>query len=357
MKTSDHESQESVCKVTGTERVPADIATIAAVGQPLLDVIVPCDTALLERNGFVPGTHEFLTSQAMSELLVQIPVDRMHQFSGGSALNSVKSARILGLGGSYVGLMGSDPAGGRVRALLLNEGIKTPLDPTQEYPTGMCISLITPDGERTMRTNLGASSLLDARHIERVSFREHAWVILEGYLLVSSDSNRSALSASLAALAATREKAVFSLASEYIAKTQREAIFASILPRIGLFIANEREACALTETSSVNEALEILEKYPPGLVVTCGERGAWTYMNRERFFTPAHTSGTTVVDTTGAGDVYLGAFLAGLSMRLSPRVAANGASRMAALVVSKYGSDLPQIASDLWADVTGSCSF
>ncbi len=338
-------------KPDGTGKASVDVGSVAAVGQPLLDIIVPCGRDLLERNSFVPGTHEFLTSQEISTLLAQIPAQSMHSFTGGSALNSVKSARMLGLGGAYYGLTGNDQAGARVRELFWGEKIIAPVEASREHPTGVCVSLITPNGERTMRTNLGASALLDARHIQDFSVQEHAWVILEGYLLVSSESNRSALFAATAALEAAREKVVFCLASDYVAGTERETIFASILPRTGLLIANEREACALTETSRVEEALSLLEKHLPGVIITCGERGAWTYFEGERFFTPAYTIDTTVVDTTGAGDVYLGAFLAGLSSGHSPRLAASGAARMAALVVSKHGSDLPRTARDIWAEV------
>ncbi len=336
-----------------TEKVSAEQRSVAAVGQPLLDIIVPCEKDLLERNNFAPGTHEFLTSQQINTLLAQIPENSVHRFTGGSALNSIKSARALGLGGAYYGLTGNDQAGERVRELLWGEKIVAPVEATSKHPTGVCVSLITPNGERTMRTNLGASALLDADHIQDFRAQEHAWVILEGYLLVSSDSNRSALFAATAALAHAREKVVFCLASEYVASTERSVIFESILPRTGLLIANEREACALTETSCVDDAMSLLEKHVPSIIVTCGEHGAWTYFGGERFFTPAYTADTAVVDTTGAGDVYLGAFLAGLSTGHSPRLAASGAARMAALIVSKHGSDLPRTAKAIWAEVMG----
>jgi sugar/nucleoside kinase (ribokinase family) len=335
------------------ERHSADGGCVAAIGQPLLDIIVPCDRSLLERHRFAPGSHEFLTGQEISTLLAQISDDSVHLFTGGSALNSVKSARMLGLDGAYYGLTGYDPAGARVRELLWGEKIVAPIQATKEHPTGVCVSLITPNGERTMRTNLGASALLSAKHLQGLSLHRHAWVVLEGYLLVSGEHNRSALFAALSALESARDKVVFCLASEYVASIERDVIFASVLPRTGLLIANEREACALTETSCATDALNLLEKHLPGVIITCGERGAWTFFGGERFFTPACTNDTAVVDTTGAGDVYLGAFLAGLSTGHSPRLAASGAARMAALVVSKHGSDLPRTAKDIWVEVMG----
>jgi sugar/nucleoside kinase (ribokinase family) len=327
--------------------------SVAAVGQPLLDIIVPCDEALLRQNRLRAGSHEFLTSQGIQDLLAQVSHDGFHHCTGGSALNSVKSARLLGLSGSYFGLTGSDDAGERVRALLGDEEIFAPVPAAETLPTGVCISLITRNGERTMRTDLGASARLDALHLQGLAPEKHAWVILEGYLLVSSEENRRALFAALTALEPCRRKAVFSLASDYVADSGRRVIFSSILPRTGLLVANEREACGLTETSSAEEALDALENHVPGVMITCGEKGSWTFFEGERFFTHAHVGTAEVVDTTGAGDVYLGAFLAGISMGHSPRRAASGATRMASLVISKHGAALPRNARDKWLEMMG----
>jgi sugar/nucleoside kinase (ribokinase family) len=333
------------------EKTSTDAGSVAGIGQPLLDIIVPCKESLLATNGFTAGTHEFMTTEEIARLLSQVPVEQQHLFTGGSALNSIKSARTLGSGGAYYGLTGNDTAGQRVRDLFLGEDIVAPIQATEKLATGVCVSLITPNGERTMRTNLGASALLDAEHVRSHTFGEYAWVILEGYLLVSSANNRAALFTAVSALKDQREKVVFCLASEYVASTERDVIRESILPHTGLLIANEREACALTNNSCANDALFILEKELPGVVITCGERGAWTYLHGKHFFTPAHPTAGAVVDTTGAGDVYLGAFLAGLSAGYDPALAASGAARMAALVVSNHGADLPRTAKAIWAEM------
>lgn len=322
--------------------------TVAAVGQPLLDIIVPCDKSLLEKNNVLAGTHGFATTAELHNLLGQVAFSAASLSPGGSALNSISSAKLLGLEGTFIGLTGDDQFGQLVRAQIEARGVKLPLAPTPEGPTGLCVSLITPNGERTMRTNLGAASLLNITHLNDIQLHHNEWVIFEGYFLVGSPENHSVLVETSAFLKDKKAKVVFALGSEHVALTQREEILKSILPATYLLVSNEREACALTATSRVEDALSALEKMVPGAIVTCGERGSWTYMDGERFFTPAYTKGTPVIDTTGAGDVYLGTFLAGLSMGHSPRHAALGAARISALVVSQLGANLPKEAKEIW---------
>jgi sugar/nucleoside kinase (ribokinase family) len=328
--------------------------SIAAIGQPIWDCIASSTDEALQQRGLERGSHAFVDGAELEALRSELGDSMLSESLGGSALNTIRAAARLGLEGYFVGLLGLDYLGQRVRQLLHDEGIQTPLELVAEHRTGVCVSIVNAAGERTMRTNLGAAAILSQEHLQGLSLPPHEWFILEGYLLGDGGRNQAALLSALERIAAGPSKIVVTLASEHIVSNRRAVLLDTILPQAYVVCGNEAEARALTGALDAESALDELSKIVPNAIVTCGDKGAWHQFAGLRFHVEAHGKEGAVVDSTGAGDIYLGAFIAGVSRGHHPHLAARGAALMASLVVRTHGAGLPEGARQLWETRLGS---
>jgi sugar/nucleoside kinase (ribokinase family) len=326
---------------------------ITALTHPLTDLIVPCSRKFLSDRELKPGSYGLLSEVEQDALL-----NECHAFTptispGGSAANSVQAARLLGVAGSVIGLVGDDRFGHTMREDLEHQGIAVPLPPVANARTGTCVSLITPDGERTMRTCLGVARDLGARDLSVDLFKQSSWLLIEGYFLTASESNAHAILEAISIARAQGIKIAFSTAAEFVVEAKREEIQRDIMPYVDLLIANEGEARALANVTTAQDALVALRRRVSGVVITCGKDGAIGSIHNDTWNTPASEPRSEVIDTTGAGDVFAGAFLAGITRGLSPQHSAVGAARLAAEVITQRGARLPSEAYSWWRESTG----
>lgn len=342
------QSQPIPSSMVASGRLFSGEPRISAVTQPIRDVIVRVPYETLERLGYAKGSYNPRTPEEVAVLLGEVKHCERWEANGSTGYNALSAASRLGSSGDLVGLIGDDNAGSLFREQARQEEIHLSLPPIPGAMTAVCVSLVTPDGERTMVTSLGVAAQLGRVHLENVNYAGTRWLLLDGYFLVGSDENYSAFYEALSAVSGSAAKGIFPVSSEHVAQLKREEILESILPRIHLLAANEREALALTGAPDVPGALSALERRVPAAIITAGAAGSWTSHEGQRFFTPAVTSGTQVVDTTGAGDAYLGAFVAGVMQGVTPREASAGAARIAAMAVSNYTARLPQFAREEW---------
>ena len=325
---------------------------ITAIVQPLVDILVSCDHAFLEQRGLKPGSWALTDKDTQYKLLLDTQSNRTLR-SGGSGSNSLACAALLGVSGTCVGLVGADVYGETFQRDFKAVGVTTPLAPISDALTGTCLSLITPDGERTMRTNLGVGIECDKIHIDERHLEGRDWVILEGgHFLTAGEKNSAAVTHAISLANKLGVRVAFNMSSEFAATTKRETILADILPKLSFFILNESEALALTQETSAESAFSELAKRCPGLAITCGKEGAYLQFENHQAKIPAHTE-IPVVDSTGAGDAFMGVLLAGLTHNLSLEAAGRGAARLAAEVVGQHGGRLPASAAAVWREVVG----
>jgi sugar/nucleoside kinase (ribokinase family) len=326
---------------------------LSTILQPLVDIIVPVEHAFISDRQLKPGSYAIVDAAVQDALLSATRAERVIS-SGGSASNSIACANLIGVPCTYAGLVGDDDYGKLFHADFEAAGISSPNARVKNARTGVCLSLITPDGERTMRTNLGVATDLDHTHIDAESIGASEWLLLEGHLLTAGERNNSALRKGIEVAKERDTKIALNINSEFAALTQRDQVLAHFLPQIDLIIANEPEAMALAQKNDHQTAFAALSSLCPTVIVTCGKEGALIQHNGKHLHIPAYTHNIQVVDSTGAGDAFTGVLLGGLTLGCSIEIAAQGAARLAATVISQAGARLPASAVQLWREATGS---
>lgn len=322
---------------------------ISTILQPLIDVLVTIEPSFLAQRNLKPGSYALVDRPTQDALLAATTEPPIRQ-SGGSASNSIACANILGVSCTYAGLVGDDEYGHLYQKDFADLGITSPNRPVPNKRTGVCLSLITPDGERTMRTDLAVALDLEASHIERDAIAASDWLLLEGHLITAGSKNVSALIKGIEIANECGTKVALNINSEFAARSKRELVLAEFLPKISMLIGNESEAMALTAESSPQAAFSSLTKLCPSVVVTLGRAGALVSYDGHILNTPAYTQGVAVVDSTGAGDTFTGTLLGGLSLGCSIDKAVSGAARLAAAVVAQPGARLPASSVSLWRE-------
>lgn len=325
---------------------------VTALTHPLIDILHTCTPQFLHQHGLTPGSYGLLSKSEQDALIHSCGLMNAPMSLGGSVANSILCARQLGIPATLLGLAGEDTFGHHLHHQMRLSDIHLPLPLVADARTGTCLSLITPDGERTMRTCLGVATTLGAEHVLESSVVSSAWLVIEGYFLTASDQNSGALRAAIQTAKQSGTKVAFTASAEFVIQAKRDEILTDILPHSDLLLANAGEAMLLTGTTSSNSALESLSKQTPMVVITCGKDGAIGTSPSSRWHTPAFKPTAPVVDTTGAGDIFAGAFIAGLMHNLSPETAARGAVRLASVVITQFGSQLPSDARSLWDQET-----
>lgn len=322
---------------------------LSTILQPLVDVIIAVEPSFLATRNLAPGTYA-IVDRATQDALIAATTAPKTIVSGGSAANSIACANILGVPCSYIGLVGDDEHGKLFQQDFTVVGIKSPNPRVPAARTGVCLSLTTPDGERTMRTDLAVATELDETHVDEHSIDASSWLLLEGHLLTAGEKNTRALLKGIEIANQKNTKVALNINSEFAAITKRDRVLAEFLPKIDLIIGNEPEAMALAQTTTHHAAFSALAPLCPTVIVTCGRDGALIKHDGKELSIPAYTKDIKAIDSTGAGDAFTGVLLAGLTLGCSIEAAGRGAARLAAAVVAQAGARPSADAATLWRE-------
>jgi sugar/nucleoside kinase (ribokinase family) len=230
--------------------------------------------------------------------------------SGGSAANSMAGIAAMGGHAAFIGQVADDQLGAIFAHDMRALGVRFDTPPiAQGLPTGRCLILVTPGGERTMNTCPGASHQLRADALDEALIASAQVLMLEGYLF-GPDGPRQALFRAVEIAHAAGNKVAFTL-SESVCIAGRKDSFQTMIDTGGvdLLFANEDEALQLTGAADLDGAMALLAPKVPTLVITRGPAGALAFEDGVRTDVPA-MSVPVVVDTTGAGDLFAAGFLA-----------------------------------------------
>jgi len=259
---------------------------------------------------------------------------------GGSGANVMKGLAQLGEKCAIVGKVGSDDKGEYYIKRMNELGVGTYLE-RGTLPTGQAICLVTPDGERTFRTYLGASHSLSDLTLDPQIFHGTELFHIEGYQLVDQDLVIRALKmAKKAQVLVTMD-----MANVAIVRRHKSFILKILDKYIDIIFCNEYEAKVLTGLPA-SEACSELSKSCTVAVVTMGERGAWAQSGDEKCHTPAFKA--TAIDTTGAGDLFESGFLHGYINGASLKKCNFMGALVASYVVKRLGAEIPD---PLWEEI------
>lgn len=307
---------------------------ICAVGNAIVDVLAPCEPAFLTAQGLAPGSMS-LVDEAQSAALYDAMAAGV-EASGGSAGNTVAGVGSFGGRAAYLGKVADDQLGQVFTHDIRAAGVHFNTPPLVDGAgTGRCLINVTPDGQRTMSTFLGAANQLTVADVDADLIGDSAIVYLEGYLFDPAPA-RAAFEAAAEAAHAAGRKVAITLSDAFVVGRWRDELLTFIEASADIVLANEAELLALYETEDFDAAAEKLSEIVEVAAVTRGEHGSVILKGEQRVRIPAFAV-DRVVDTTGAGDQYAAGFLLGLARGLSLADAGALGSLAAAEVIAHWG--------------------
>jgi sugar/nucleoside kinase (ribokinase family) len=311
-----------------------DLYDVAAIGNAIVDVIAPAPDSFLEANGLAKGGM-MLVDEAQSQALYSKMAAGV-ETSGGSAANTVAGLASFGGKGAFLGKVADDQLGGVFAHDMRAIGARFETAPLVGGPaTAACMINVTPDGQRTMCTFLGASTAFTEADVDAAVIEGAKIVYLEGYLF-DADAARRAFAKAAGLARASGRMLALTLSDGFVVDRHREALLGFIETQVDLLFANEVEATALFQTDSFDDASAALRERVKLAAVTRSDKGSVIISQGERL-TVAPEPVEKVVDTTGAGDQYAAGFMFGLSRGRPLQACGALASLAAAEVISHYG--------------------
>jgi sugar/nucleoside kinase (ribokinase family) len=283
---------------------------VAALGNAIMDVIAPVDDDFLDRHGIAKARMNLIDAGRCEALYAALPANRV-ETSGGSAGNTVAGLCGLGARAAFMGKVADDALGAAYRADMERMGAAFVGAPLEAGPaTARSIIAVTPDGERSMNTYLGASTEFAPGDVDPATVTAAGWLYLEGYLYDKPAAQAAFVKAAAIAQAAGGRVAV-TLSDVFCVERHRAAFRDLVRKHVDLVFANEHELLALYETRDFGEALAALRAETQLAAVTRSEKGSVALRGEEIVEAPALPV-ERVVDVTGAGDQYAAGFLSAL---------------------------------------------
>lgn len=307
---------------------------ILGIGNAIVDVVSRADDAFLSRHDMHKGAMILIDAGAADALYAAMPPGL--ESSGGSAANTCAVAAALGARVAYVGKVADDQLGAVFRHDIGAAGVHFPTLPLRGgAPTARCLILVTPDGQRTMNTFLGACVTLGEADVDPALPAAARVTYLEGYLFDPPAAQSAFRKAAAAAHVAGRRVAL-SLSDAFCVNRHRAAFRELVADHVDILFANEAEVTALYERNSFEEAAEDARQDVGLAALTRSEAGSVILHGSETVRIAAEPA--RVVDTTGAGDAYAAGFLVGLTAGRALDVCGRMGSIAAAEVIGHYGA-------------------
>jgi adenosine kinase len=309
---------------------------VLGIGNAIFDVLVQTDEGFLGRHGMTKGGMALIDEARASAIYADMgPATEM---SGGSAANTIVGIANLGARAAYVGKVRDDQIGRLYTHDIRAAGVAFETAAAKDGPaTGCSYILVTPDGERTMNTYLGAAQELMPGDIDAAQIAASSVIYLEGYLWDPKSAKEAFVKAATIAHGANRQVAL-TLSDSFCVDRYRDE-FLDLMRKgiVDLVFANEAELHSLYQTSDFDTALKQLRSDTKLGVVTRSEKGCVVASKDGVVAVPAFPI-DKLVDTTGAGDLFAAGFLFGLVRNAGHEAAGRFGALAAAEVIQHIGA-------------------
>lgn len=314
---------------------------ILGLGNALVDVLMVMESEKTLSKLQIPvGSMQLIDEDKMSEINHQTSGLERKMATGGSVANTIRGLANLGVSTGFIGKIGNDEIGKFFKTDMEELGVETQMLSSQLH-SGCCTALISPNGERTMCTYLGAASELTPDDIQSSFFDGYDILHIEGYLV----QNYKLIEKAMQEAKKAGLKVSFDMASYNIVEDNRDFLRHLLENYIDIAFANEEEAIAFTGKAA-EEALQELADLCEVAIVKVGKEGSFIQRGTEvaRVETPV----VKAIDTTGAGDLYASGFLYGLVNNFSLHRCGEIGSLVASKVVQTIGTSMSQ---EVWNEI------
>jgi len=319
---------------------------VYGVGNALVDIQFKVNPGTLAELGIEKGVMTLIDLERQQALFAALDQDPVASASGGSAANTMIGVSQFGGNAFYSCLTGRDTWGDFYQRDLEKAGVTTSPDNRGEGTTGQCVVFITPDADRTLNTFLGISSAFGPAQLDAEKIAASQYIYIEGYLL-SSDNGYEACR-EVQRIAREAGTAIsLTLSDPFMVSAFKERFESLVAEGVDLLFCNEDEAFAFSGTNERQAAVQALGERSAIACVTCGADGALIAENSHIHAIPGVP--ITPVDTNGAGDLFAGGVLYGLTHDLGVENAGKLGSYAAAQVVTQYGPRLSRSLQDVQA--------
>lgn len=310
---------------------------IVGLGNALVDVLATLnDDTLLHEMELPKGSMQLIDEAKLQQINSKFSQMKTHLATGGSAGNAILGLACLGASTGFIGKVGNDHYGKFFKENLKKNRIEDKMLTSEHLPSGVASTFITPDGERTFGTYLGAASTLKAEELTLDMFKGYAYLFIEGYLVQDHEMI-------LHAIELAKEAGLqicLDMASYNIVEADLEFFTLLIHKYVDIVFANEEEAKAFTGKEP-EEALELIGKQCSIAIVKVGSGGSYIRKGTEQIKVEA-LKVEKVVDTTGAGDYFAAGFLYGLTCGYSLEKCAKIGSTLSGNVIQVIGTTISQ---------------
>ena len=310
--------------------------SVLGIGNAMVDILIESNEEFLAQNGIKKGVMQLVDLKRSRKLYSKFGTAT--EISGGSGANTIYGLASLGIATSYVGKVKDDFLGHRFKSDLVNMNIdySTPLSNKGiKAETGRCVVFVTPDGERSMNTYLGVTEQLHESDIDVENIRLSEWLYLEGYRFDGPDSEK-AFAKAIKAAKETHCKVALTLSDPFCVERHMGAFKRLTHNDVDLLFCNEAELKLLYGTVDLNDAVRRSARDVEMLVCTLAEKGA--IISHKGNVISVRTRETTVLDTTGAGDLFAAGFFYGLLKQKKIEICGKMGNLAASEIISHLGA-------------------
>ncbi len=311
---------------------------VLGIGNAIMDVIAPASDEFLAENDIPKSAMTLIDENRALDLHKKLSaVATPQEIAGGSAANTLVGIAKLGVRAAYVGKVADDALGDRFANGMTEAEVTYNTGRLKgQDATARCLIAVTPDGERSMNTFLGASVKFSPKDIVKSQIQAASIIYLEGYLFDQDAAKAAFVKASEYAQAANR-KVSLTLSDTFCVDRHRDSFRHLIKHHVDILFSNEAELLSLYETDNFDVAIKALRKDCKIACVTRSAKGSVIIEGRDVHIVP-RAKADSLTDTTGAGDQYAAGVLAGHVMGMSWQEAGYLGSVCAAEVISHYGA-------------------
>jgi sugar/nucleoside kinase (ribokinase family) len=309
---------------------------LCGIGNALVDIQIEVDDSVISKFNLVKGGMQLADAHQQAKLINFLSDKNQNKSSGGSAANTIIAFSQLGGKSAYQTVIGDDKFGNFYSKEFTDLGIKLVAKKELQNPTGTCLVLITPDSQRTMITALGASAFYTNNDVDEEIIKRSKWLYIEGYEFTQEDSTNAIFKA-VEIAKQNDTKIALTFSDGFIIDLFYDKLKA-IADSSDLVFCNESEAMKFSKSENFPETIVYFNENIKNFAITKGKDGSLIKWNNEFYEIPPYSA--TPKDSTGAGDMFAGAFLYGIINTGSVYIAGHLASISAAKVVSQLGARL-----------------